>query len=132
MKISTHALVAPICLFISCFAVAHNVGGGGFHGGAHPGGGYHNPGNNYNNGGYHNHPYNNGYHNGYDHGYNNNVWYGGGVSTGDDDILYDDGLSDDSTNVVIGVPDNGYYDPSCQTVQSCNPDGECITQQNCD
>ncbi|EHL30111.1 hypothetical protein [Legionella drancourtii] len=75
----------------------------------HGGGGYHN-------GGYH--P-NNVYNNGNYHGYHNNVWY-------------DDGLNDDaSANVVIGVPEGGYYDPSCQTAQTCTSDGECITQQNC-
>lgn len=128
MKTNLRILFTTLCFLISTLAFAHDGGGGGFHGGGAHGGGVPN------NGGYH--P-NNGYHNGYNNGYhNNNGWYGGGgaivnVNTGDDD-WYDNGLYDDNaTNVVIGVPDGGYYDPSCQAVQTCNPDGECITQQNC-
>ena len=137
MKIKMRALIPTLCLFISTLAFAHDGGGGG--GGHGGGGGYHGGGGGYHGGsvggGYHN---NNVYsNNGYHHGYNNNVWYGGGgtivnVNPGADDAWYDDGLTDDnSTNVVMGVPDGGYYDPSCQTSQTCNPDGECITQQNC-
>jgi hypothetical protein len=102
MKTLLRALIPSLCLFISSMAFAYEHGGG------------------YHNGDYHsNNVYNNGYHNGNYHGYHNNVWY-------------DDGLNDDeSTNVVIGVPEGGYYDPSCQTVQTCTPDGECVTQQNC-
>lgn len=122
MKINLHALISILCLFMSSLAFAYEHGGGGYH-----------------NGGYHsNNVYNNGNHNGNYHGYhNNNVWYGGGgavvnVNPGSENVWYDDGFNDDeSTNVVIGVPDGGYYDPSCQTVQSCTSDGECITQQNC-
>lgn len=82
--------------------------------------------------------YNNGYHHNNQNGYyyHNNAWYGGGgvdVNTWNNDAWYDDGLDNEGdTNVLIGVPDNGYYDPSCQSVQTCNSDGECITQQTCD
>lgn len=120
MKLMMSILVPTLCLLVNPVVFA-DIRGGGFHGA----GGYHD-----------NRIYNNGYHNGNYHGYHNNVWYGGGdavvnVHNGNDDYWYDDGLNDESTNVVIGVPDGGYYDPSCQVVQTCNPDGECITQQNC-
>ena len=113
MKIQVRIFTLILCLLLGSSAFAHN--GGGFHGG----GGGHNGGPVHNDGNYHN-GYNNHYHN----HYNSNGWYGGGT-------WFDDGVNDESTNVVIGVPDGGYYDPACQTVQTCNSDGECVTQQNC-
>lgn len=125
MKITMRVLISTLCLFIDTSAFAYEHGGGVSYGG------YHNA------GAHHNNVYNGGFHNGY-HGYyhHNNVWNDGAtivnVNTGSDDYWYDDGLYDDqSTNVVIGVPEGGYYDPSCQTVQSCTYDGKCYTEQNC-
>lgn len=81
--------------------------------------------------GYH---YGNGYHSGnYEHnGYHNNVWYGGtiDVNSWDDGIWYDNNLNDD-TNVVVGVPDEGYYDPSCQTIDDCST-GTCMLVNTCE
>ena len=117
-------LLSVSLLLISSISFAHQGGGG--HGGSHGegyGGGY---GGGYNHGGYNNS-------NGYHHYHNNNVWIGGAVYDGgwDDDVWDGDGLNDNDTNVVVGVPDEGYYDPSCQTIQQCNSLGECVTEQQC-
>ena len=123
MKIQARVLIPSLCLVLSSAVFAHG-GGGGRAGGA---GGA----------GYHGGPANGGYHNNgadYNHGYNhNNGWYGGAANNNyDHNVWYDEGVGDDvSTNVVVGVPESGYYDPSCQITQSCNSDGECVTQQNC-
>ncbi|AUH73485.1 hypothetical protein [Legionella sainthelensi] len=87
------------------------------YGGYHSGGGY-----------YHG----NYEHNGYYNGYHNNVWYGGtvDVNSWDDGIWYDNNLNDD-TNGVVGVPDEGYYDPSCQTIDDCST-GTCMLVNTCE
>ncbi|WP_115708760.1 hypothetical protein [Legionella sainthelensi] len=71
-------------------------------------------------------------HNGYYNGYHNNVWYGGtvDVNSWDDGIWYDNNLNDDTTGIV-GVPDEGYYDPSCQTIDDCST-GTCMLVNTCE
>ncbi|WP_058534962.1 hypothetical protein [Legionella saoudiensis] len=88
----------------------------------------------------------------YSHPYRNNVWYvegshgtvyrAGGyhgdwyneggtviINTGGDTVWFDNSINNEE---VIGVPVGGYFDPSCETVQTCTYDGHCITQQKCD
>lgn len=125
MKVCARSLMFALCfLSFSIFAFEGHVGGG-YHGGA--------PNTVYHNNGYHNNVYhnNNGYYNNY-HGnyYHNDDGYVGGVNVNTDNIWYDDNL-DDNTGVVIGVPDEGYYDPSCQTVDDCSS-GTCVLVNSCE
>ncbi|AWN75776.1 hypothetical protein K8O89_17060 [Legionella anisa] len=108
------ALCFLLCTCTSAFAFEGH--GGGYHG-AIPNTGYHN----------------NGYYNNYQGSYyHNNEWYGGSINanTWNDGIWYDDNLNDD-TNVVLGVPNEGYYDPSCQTIDDCSS-GTCVLVNTCD
>ncbi|MGL5741396.1 MAG: hypothetical protein ACRCXC_02020 [Legionella sp.] len=45
-------------------------------------------------------------------------------------MWFDDNLDDDSA-VVVGVPAEGYYDPSCQTIDDCST-GMCVLVNTCD
>lgn len=123
MKLRARTLMSALCFLISTsvFAFVEHGGGGGYHGAPPPNAGYHN--NGYHNGNYNN--YNSNY-------YHNNDWYGTGVNvnTWNDGIWFDDNLND-NTNEVIGVPDEGYYDPSCQTVDDCSS-GTCVLVNTCD
>ncbi|HHF7368282.1 TPA: hypothetical protein ACPSKY_003439 [Legionella bozemanae] len=120
MKLCARVLLSTLCFLPSTSTFAFEWHGGGYHG-ALP------------NTGYHSNGYNNGYYNNY-HGnyYYNNEWYGGSVNvnTWNDGIWYDDNLNDD-TNVVLGVPNEGYYDPSCQTIDDCSS-GTCVLVNTCD
>ncbi len=121
MKIQVCILISCLCFFFSTSIFAFEGHNGG---GVHPvvNHGYHT--NNYRNGGnYHDHG--RGY---YDHYYHNNVWYGG--TTWDEGAWYDDGI-DDNTNVVLGVPAPGYYDPTCQIIDNCST-GTCVLVNTCD
>lgn len=63
-----------------------------------------------------NHDLNNGFHNyNYNDGYRNNFYY--------------DRNFNDNNGLVI-VPDDN-LDSSCQTTQTCDEYGNCVTQQNC-
>ncbi|MCW8397596.1 hypothetical protein OQJ26_02190 [Legionella sp. PATHC038] len=103
---------------VSLFAFEGHVGGG-YHGAPPPNTGYNN--------GYHNHDNYNNYHGNY---YHNDDWYGDGINVNTDDIWYDDNLND-NTGVVIGVPAEGYYDPSCQTIDDCSS-GTCELVNTCE
>lgn len=62
----------------------------------------------------------------------NKALYGGtiDVDAWDDGIWYDSNLNDD-TNGVLGVPDEGYYDPSCQMIDDCST-GTCNLVYSCE
>ena len=116
MKLRTYACISALSFLISTSAFAfegHGVGGG-YHGVPPPNTGYHNG-------------YNGDYNN-----YHNNGWYGGSVNvnTWGDGVWYDDDLND-NTDEVVGVPDEGYYDPSCQTIDDCST-GTCALVNTCD
>ncbi|CAM2752781.1 Uncharacterised protein [Legionella steigerwaltii] len=117
MKVCARSLMFALCFLISfsIFAFEGHVGGG-YHG-APP-----------SNTGYHNNGYYNNYH-GNDY-YHNEDWYGGSVNVNHDDIWYDDNLNDNA-DVVVGVPGEGYYDPSCQTVDDCSS-GTCVLVNSCE
>jgi len=76
--------------------------------------------------------YGNSYYNGEYQGYDHNVWYGGAVhvNSWSDGIWYDNNLNN-GTNAVVGVPDEGYDDPSCQTIDDCNT-GTCVLVNTCE
>ncbi|WP_233590561.1 hypothetical protein [Legionella qingyii] len=52
------------------------------------------------------------------------------MNTWDDGICYDNDLND-NTDEVIGGPDEGYYDPLCQTIDDCST-GTCVSINTCD
>jgi hypothetical protein len=120
MKMYIGILMSSLCFILSAsaFAEEHVLAAGG---------GYSHGANNYhNNNAYHDNGYNGQYYN------HNNVWYGGSVNvnTWNDGVLYDDHLNDD-TGMVVGVPEPGYYDPSCQTIDDCST-GTCVLVNTCD
>jgi hypothetical protein len=103
MKAHICILTTSLCFLLSVptFAEEH----------AHAGGSY------YHGNGYYNH---------------NNGWNGGSVNvnTWNDGVWYDDNLNDD-TGVVVGAPEPGYYDPSCQTIDDCST-GTCVLVNTCE
>lgn len=117
MKRHARTLIPVLCFLISTSIFAfEGHGGGGYHGGPSPNTGYHNK----------------GYYNNYpDNYYHNNGWYGDSVNVNTDDgIWYNDNLNDDADEVV-GVPEGGYYDTSCQTIDNCSS-GTCVLVNTCD
>lgn len=118
MKTHVCALISGLCLTISAFAYEGH--GGGYRGGI---------------------PHNNVYHNGanynyheqgeYDHDFHHNEWHDGNVNvnTWGDGVWFNDGLQDDSDE-VIAVPAPGYYDPSCQIIDDCST-GTCVLVNTC-
>ncbi|MCW8443845.1 hypothetical protein OQJ05_07255 [Fluoribacter gormanii] len=113
MKLRACTFMSALSFLISTSVFAlEGHGGGGYHSAPPPNPGYH---------------YNGNYDN-----YHSNGWYGGDVNVNalGDDIWYDDDLND-NTDEVMGVPDGGYYDPSCQTVDDCST-GTCALINTCD